>query len=442
MSLEEKPQILGEGRSGIVLKRGDIAIKVFTGGDSLTKLVNYIFCGAPNACVWNEDAAWAAHYRREILSELVEHWFDDKLRVARSQGVEWNDDFKAYELHTEFVDGRPASLHHPYSESREGELSDLVDNVMKPLQERLVEAGFDGSVWQAGKGNPVASNNFLLEDKVDGGLHWAWIDIESGVPALFPLNPLALFSFYIPKSIKHRHALFDDVDIEKLRDYVENEKHSLGAERYYYLIKGVEQLAEHQEKWKSTRRVDRSIDYRFKKGEITETQRELYSNYPFVWYVREGARALWKGYDKILGDLPWRAFDKLTTIDYKEKMLNFFRFISSEQEGLKGGLRSVLGKMLSKIINTERFVALGVGWVPIAGNMAYPVQMIYSASTTDREIGKFMVYDFFSAIGENIPIWGGENTRTHHWFNRIPDLIVRDRRMPDPSERGDKNVQY
>src|SRR4030042_1997930 len=165
MSSEEKPLILGEGRSGIVLRRGNAAIKVFTGGDSLTKLVNYFVFGAPGAYVWNEDAVWAAHYKREILSELVEHWFDDKLRVAKSYSVEWNDDFKAYELHTEFVDGRPASLHHPYSKPREGELSDLIDNIMKPLQERLIEAGFDGSVWQAGKGNPVASNNFLLEDK-------------------------------------------------------------------------------------------------------------------------------------------------------------------------------------------------------------------------------------------------------------------------------------
>jgi len=43
---------------------------------------------------------------------------------------------------------------------------------MKPLQKRLIESGFDGLVWQAGKGNPVALNNFLLDNK----RNWVWID--------------------------------------------------------------------------------------------------------------------------------------------------------------------------------------------------------------------------------------------------------------------------
>src|SRR3989338_8783941 len=141
MKSEEESQRLeiGKGRSGTVFRSSgsndnDIAIKVFSGEDSLTKLVNYIFTGAPNSYSWNEDAVMCAHLRRDVLSILVPYWFGSHVRVASSLGAEWNKEAKAYELQTEFIQGRHAGLHHPFSGETDWELSDLVDKVMKPLQ--------------------------------------------------------------------------------------------------------------------------------------------------------------------------------------------------------------------------------------------------------------------------------------------------------------------
>ncbi len=307
MSLDDNLDFreLGRGRSGVVYRDQDtygksIARKIFT-GDDITKLAHYIFSGAPNPYIWNEEAILTAHYRREVLTDLVEYWFGPKLRVAPSLGIQWNDEFQAYELQTEFIKGRPAALHHPFSGEREGELDDLVNGVMKPLQEKLIESGFDGLVWQAGKGNPVASNNFLLEDTGKNQNTWAWIDLESGVPMPAPLNPIPFFTFYLPKSIKHRHALFDDVDVDKLHAYVDVHQddlmNKLGDDKYLILIENIHNLENHQRKWKSMRRVDRSITYQLKKGGITPAQAAWFSQHPSMWYGREIGRGAWKSYN-------------------------------------------------------------------------------------------------------------------------------------------------
>ena len=74
-----------------------------------------------------------------------------------------------------------------------------------------------------------------------------------------------------------------------------------------------------------------------------------------------------------------------------------------------------------------RLIALLVGLIPTVGNAAYPIQMIYSASSGSKELAEFLTYDIASMIGENIPIWGGRDTRTEHFFNHVPDIIVRNR---------------
>jgi len=111
---------------------------------------------------------------------------------------------------------------------RESELGELVQQVMRPLRQHLLESGFDGLVWQAGLGDPVAASNFLLGDPgsdpspASGAAErqCVWFDLESGVPALFSLNPLALFRFYLPRSFAHGGALFDDVETTTLRAYL------------------------------------------------------------------------------------------------------------------------------------------------------------------------------------------------------------------------------
>lgn len=525
MKSEEGNQRLeiGKGRSGTVFRStnsdgNDIAIKVFTGEDSLAKLVNYIFTGAPNSYSWNENAVMCAHLRRDILSTLVPYWFDSHVRIANSLGIGWNRELKANELQTEFIQGRHAALHQPFSRETDWELSDLVDNVMRPLQERLIESGFDGLVWQAGKGNPVALNNFLLNSEKN----WVWVDAESGVPALFPLNPTALVSFYLPSSIKYRRALFDDVDTEKLQYYVSRNEEDLerriGGITLSQLVKSAQQLGDHQNRWKSMTRASKSITYQFKKEKITQEQADWYYSHPLLWYWRESIRLTGKTARKIGYEIPEKVLHNLLSFDYQRIIRNSARFVFSEkyrkvcieeyvneriQQWVNRGhlqsneanyLRNQLGHESTSSYLTDffilmslkpavtgiqlfglpslyamgvidettlavgvafggtiyrtlytsgrmaydrlkqdatnrnpRLIALLVGMIPKAGNAAYPVQMSYSATTKSKELAEFLTYDTISRIGETIPIWGGKDTRTEHFFNHIPDIIVRNR---------------
>lgn len=514
---------IGKGRSGTVFRSvdsagNDLAVKVFSGEDSLTKFTNYILTGAPNSYSWNEDAVRCAHLRREILTILIPFWIGSGARIARSFGIGWNDKFKAYELHTEFIDGRPAGLHHPFSKETDWELDDLVNNVMEPLQKRLAESGFDGLVWQAGKGNPIALNNFLVDN--DG--NWVWIDAESGVPALFPLNPLALVSFYLPRSLKYRRVLFDDVNTKKLNAYIIEKKEelerSIGSEKFANLVSTIQQLEKHQNQWKSSGRVRKSVEYQFKKENITREQAEWYFKHPALWYLKQFIKLFQRGLRKILIKLPVKVIRVLTSINYWHIIRNTFRFVfigkyrkasvedyldkiihywekrgqlNQEQAsylrdqvkhesaspylsdfiiliGLKpltniiellvlpslyaAGLISevtlavgvslggviyrtlyTLGKMIFESFyfkagqRHSRIIALIVGLIPTIGNVAYPVQMIYAANSKSKELAKFLTYSITTRIGERIPIWGGKDTRTEHFFNHIPDIIVRRR---------------
>ncbi|MGB1581344.1 MAG: hypothetical protein ACPHER_07545, partial [Nevskiales bacterium] len=293
----EQRQRIGAGRSGVVyrVKRpgGDLAIKVFA-GDSASKLVLYILTGAPNPYIWNEAAIRCAQLRRQIMTSLCQYWFGGKVRVANADAWAWNEEAQAYELHTEFVTGRPAALHTPFSAARDHEQAELVNQIMKPLQKRLREAGCDGLLWQAGYGNPVAANNLLRVD-AEGG-YWAWIDMESGVPALAAMNPLALFGYYVPMCFKHRRPLFDDMDTERLLTYLQEEAEGIrrvvGEARYDELLRLTIELAEQQQIWRSQRRAHRSIDYQRCKGRISEEQAEYYKRRVLLWYGREGGRAL------------------------------------------------------------------------------------------------------------------------------------------------------
>ena len=71
------------------------------------------------------------------------------------------------------------------------------------------------------------------------------------------------------------------------------------------------------------------------------------------------------------------------------------------------------------------WIALVVGALPVLGNFAYPVQIVYSSREEDDVLAQFILYDGFSLIGAKLPIWGGRNTSTEHAFNHLPDRLVR-----------------
>lgn len=291
-------RVLGRGRSGIVYLElpphaPAEAVKVFL-GDPAGDLVNTVLSGAPAAYAWCEAAVRCAAHRRNVLAALVDAWFGDRLRVAPGLGVRWEASARAWALRSEYVDGRPAALHHPFSADTDDEQRELRDEVMRPLQRRLLEAGLVGMAWQAGLGNPVAADNFLRDRS--GGTRWVWIDLESGVPALFPLDPRPLLRTYLPCSWRFRRPLFDDTDCHRLRAYLHGRRADLtarlGGERWQGLLQEAERLESTQTEWKSIGRTEGGVLAALSSGRIDDEAAARYMARPALWLRDEGRRLL------------------------------------------------------------------------------------------------------------------------------------------------------
>jgi hypothetical protein len=509
---------LGAGRSGEVWlvesPEGSAAVKVFA-GDTLSNLIHYILTGAPNPYIWNEDAIRCAHHRRKVIGALVDVWFGGQLHVADSYGVSWNEESQAWELSTEFCDGDPLPLLHPFR-TENPELDLLRDDILEPLQDRLIEAGVDGAVWQAGRGNPVGLNNFLcLSDEETGEPRFAFIDVESGVPALFPLNPLELFRFYLPRSFHHRQALFDDIDVERLRGYLDQNqlpvRQRLGKEGWEELNEHVERLDFHQRRWRSQPRSERGIEYQWRKGRLTDRQAEHFRRHRLQWWARETARAAFRVLTLLGVRLPSKIGGWILGISVPTVLRNLWHFVSSqayrtniarkyvrgrvrewrkrgqlEDADARGLLQELRGdhasaylsdfgahlgmKATFQLLEFTLFAALVaarvlpvwlipvvialdgliyrtlytvyrmareaaarrpvpwiaffVGFLPLLGTLAFPAQMIYSANERRGDVPRFVLYDTFTRLGVKLPIWGGKDTYTEHWLNRVAHRVV------------------
>jgi len=509
--------VIGRGRSGVVVRGRDgdgseLACKIFD-SHGLTKLVQVVLLGAPNPYVWSEDAVRCAALRRRILAVLVAHHLP-AIAVAEERGVAWNDEHRAYELATRFVDGRPARLDHPYrhggQEDAVDEVRELVTTVMEPLQRLLVECGFDGLVWQAGHGNPVALNNFLRVER-EGEPRWIWIDLESGVPALFPLDPRALLGFYLPRSLRLRRPLFDDVDVERLSAWIEEHAERYGADERARLRAAAAELAERQARWKALPRFHAAIEYRLARGQIDLETARYYRTRPLRWYARELERVVFEGPPKA-ARLLGRAAGRLARVRWSAVARRLVQFLLSqrfrwalarryaerrlsawEQRGQmsrehadrlrrhaereessaylcdfgvhlgikpfvkaieywvvpslfvvglvgKGTLALVLlafgafARTLytaGRLVQSHRhgrerpWVALVVGLLPVVGNFAYPLQIVWSSSTEeDDDLARFLLYDGFSRLAAHVPIWGGRDTLTEHRGNRLAGRVI------------------
>ena len=299
-------QLLGRGRSGVVYRQdtpdGALAVKLFL-GDTLADLVHQVAFGAPNPYSWSGPAVRCALYRRRVLAVLARYWFNDRLQVADATRVLWNQTARAWELHTRFVDGYPAALHHPFSDSRDHEQAELREEIMRPLQDHLDASGFDGLVWQAGRGNPVAANNFLVVERrrgrrSAGHTRWAWIDLESGVPALFPADPRPLFTYYLPRSFRFGRPLFDDVDPTRLLAYVDEHADAIEAALgdsgiVVRLRRWAWQLRDAQYEWKSLPRRDRSLHCAMVRGRVSAAEARWYQDRPLRWHASELRRGSW-----------------------------------------------------------------------------------------------------------------------------------------------------
>ena len=85
-----------------------------------------------------------------------------------------------------------------------------------------------------------------------------------------------------------------------------------------------------------------------------------------------------------------------------------------------------LGRLVQSALSGERlpWIALGMGALPVAGNTAFPTELVACSTGDARILARFIVYDSFAALGRAVPIWGGPDTLTEHRMNRLPDAIA------------------
>lgn len=510
---------IGAGRSATVYRQigpdnTEIACKVFT-SDTLSRIILYILTGAANPYTWCPHAMAAAVSRRAILSLLVEYWFKGKLRLPKTYGSGWNSQSNAFELRAELIKGTHAPLLEPLATEPVDYFDDLYYEIMKPLQQYLLASGFDGLVWQAGYGNPVAANNFMLEQS-DGALpSWVWIDLESGVPALFALNPLKTIGYYLPKSLHHGRWLFDDVDIDQLMIYVEEHRKDLqnvlGESSVQQLYHEIDVLDSHQKQWRAIGRTARSVQYALSQKRISSEQADYYLRHPLRWQTILIAKASQKALRKLqafpkrlltwakafdLKRLQKRAWNYTTSTRFRWGVARWFVARRIKSWTARGYLPKEAAFRLRKLLHHDdssayltdfsvhiaikpladviawgflpllwmagtvsetllpilivligpilrvsytstriaqeitrrqqpQWVALGVGALPVFGNLAYPTQLLYRSTENTGELARFIIYDICAAIGRKIPIWGGSDTQTEHQFNRLSDTMIR-----------------
>jgi hypothetical protein len=155
------------------------------------------------------------------------------------------------------------------------------------------------------------------------------------------------------------------------------------------------------------RRVNRSIQYQFKKGRITESQANWYVRHPLLWYARELKIPLLYAAG-IINEIVL-AFLLISGGSISRTVYTSYRMTQAAVEGKE-----------------IPWVAFVLGLVPmLIGNIAYPCQMLYSASGKRGKVAKFIVYDTFTRLGDKFPIWGNEDTLTEHFFNYLADKLVR-----------------
>ncbi len=197
----------------------------------LVKALYWAAFQSPFPYQYRKDALDAAAAKRKIVGLLTKHRFGYDMMA---QVYDVHDTGDGYQFVTEFVPGNEPECN--------GEVIDLLNEVSGYFH----ETGF--STWQVSPGNPHAYSNFIRNPQ--GVLKL--IDLESAIISIpcWKELPAALRDGNFPA--------FDDVDFEKLHNYVEGYaaelKQSLEIEDYRKLIESVDIAEANTQSWKGSER--------------------------------------------------------------------------------------------------------------------------------------------------------------------------------------------
>ena len=328
---------LGSGRSATVFRvahpeHGDVARKVF-GSHGIVRLIQLASLGAPNPYMWSGDAILAAQLRRAVLGDLVRVWFGERMRVALPVEARFGDARRTYELDLELIRGRHTRLLHGAGRRDACELGEG-RALLSELSIRLRDSGFVGARWQAGHGNPTALANFMRENTPCGRGRWVWIDLESGIPVVVPVNPLVFLSTYLPYAIRNRHPLFDDVDAGRLGRYLRTDRvrleEALGRSGFRRLVRRARRLVRYQEAWRSMAWIDRGLTYALARGHVTVDEALVFREKPTRWYRYQAGRAAQR-IAHAAKALPGRVLDRIRRISLGKVLRAAVGFVVSQQ---------------------------------------------------------------------------------------------------------------
>jgi hypothetical protein len=324
---------------------------------------------------------------------------------------------------------------------------------------------------------------------------------------------LALFRFYLPRSMHHGCCLFDDVDVPRLTRYLSDHGAAIGAklgpEAVTTLQDRLAELVRHQTGWKCLPRTRRGIAYCVATGQITAALGDWYADRPYRWHLRflgialawslnslaRAAVAAWRlirqSDIKRLAWTAWRCissqrfrrhiawsyvarrigeWSKRRFIDkaFRRKLfselngeeattciadfgahlaiktltslLQWYVFPALFLSGIIGAVSlvfamtcvGVLGRtayttfrIVQGFVRNERrpWIALLVGLLPFVGDAAFGVQLLQGSADAERHLPRFILFDTLARVGRCVPIWGGKDSLTEGWFNRLPTIF-------------------
>ena len=152
----------------------------------------------------NEDALEAALHRRTVAGLLTQHWFGERM-VARAFDAHREPD-GSHTFVTELIRGTaPTDRGH-------------AKDALRELTARFDEAGLP--TWQVGWYNPRALGNLI--EQADGS--YRIIDLESNL-----VTPVMPPSELVRALRAGQFPAFDDIDVERLRGYLEVNREGLAA---------------------------------------------------------------------------------------------------------------------------------------------------------------------------------------------------------------------
>ncbi|MBI2134135.1 hypothetical protein HYU11_05650 [Candidatus Woesearchaeota archaeon] len=410
LEAEIEPEI-GRGKSGVVTKvnvdREVIARKTFV-GDPFADFFTMLSTGAPNHYGWNEDAISCAYYGRRILSPLLRFW-EPNITISNAVGIGWDEKRKAYYLDTEFIEGSSPCLQTPFSRNQEFE---AVCESLETIREHLVQSGFYGKKWQTD--NLRAINNLKLTK-----MGTVLIDMESG-GAQFPwqilINPVKFFRYYLPMTLHFKRPLYDDVDVKRLTEYVNENigglEQVLDSVEVSNLEQDISALAFHQERWKSMSKAECGIEFALKKGKITGEQAEYYRAHTNIWAMTIAAGLARKGAQTLFSDVPKSVLRWAGSVDYRKAAKTAWKYVSSldyrtekareyverriKSWETKGQISSEEADSLRRPLEHERVLGylpdFGVhGFIFAASKATYIAPALYFMHLIDEQAGIFIL---------------------------------------------------